>query len=179
VSLFTHAVKPGERLIEQRPGRDTRALEPGRHRRRRGASYLRIDVRERLEPLAPQEVRTADGAAIEITAVIRYAVSDAVAFVEHTAEPLAVIHLAVQVALRDALSSMAVDGALATARRTLSPSLTAAARGAAREIGIDVREVVVKDVVLPSELRAVQLLPADSAHDNGLTLELVDTPDSA
>ena len=171
MSLFTHTVKPGERLLEQRPGHDTRALEPGRHRRRRGASYLRIDIRERLEPLAPQEVRTTDGVTIKVTTVIRYAVSDAVAFVEHTAEPLAVVHLAVQVALRNALSGVSVDGALATARRTLSPSLTVAARAAAGKLGVDVREVVVKDVLLPDELHTVQLLP------NGSTLELIDAPD--
>lgn len=154
MSLFTHTVKPGERLLEQRPGRETRALEPGRHWRRPGSTYLRVDVRERLEAVAPQEVLTADGATIKVTAVIRYAVADAVAFVEHTAQPLAVVYLAVQVALRDALAGVAVDGALATARRTLSPTLTVAARAAAAEIGIDVREVVVKDVLLPAELRA-------------------------
>jgi regulator of protease activity HflC (stomatin/prohibitin superfamily) len=82
-----------------------------------------------------------------------------------------VVHLAVQVALRNALSGVSVDGALATAHRTLSPSLTVAARAAAGKLGIDVREVVVKDVLLPDELRAVQLLP------NGSTLELIDAPD--
>lgn len=154
MSLFTLTVKPGERLLEQRPGRETRALEPGRHWRRPGAAYLRVDVREQLESVAPQEVLTADGATIKVTAVIRYAVSDAVSFVEHTAQPLAVVYLAVQVALRDALAGVAVDGALATARRTLSPTLTVAARAAAGEVGIEVREVVVKDVLLPAELRA-------------------------
>lgn len=154
MSLFILKVKPGERLLEQRPGRDTRALEPGRHWRRPGASYLRIDVRERLEAVAPQEVLTSDGASIKVTAVIRYAVSDAVAYVEHTAQPLSVVYLAVQVALRDALAGVPVDGALATARRTLSPTLTVAARAASGDLGIEVREVVVKDVLLPAELRA-------------------------
>jgi len=154
MSLFTLKVNPGERLLEQRPGRETRALEPGRYWRRPGASYLRIDVRERLESVSPQEVLTSDGASIKVTAVIRYAVSDAVMYVERTAQPLAVVYLAVQVALRDALAGVVVDDALATARRTLAPTLTGAARATAAGLGIEVHEVVVKDVLLPAELRA-------------------------
>jgi hypothetical protein len=54
MSLFTHIVNPGECLLEQHPGRATRALLAGRHRRRPGASYVRVDLRERLQPLAPR-----------------------------------------------------------------------------------------------------------------------------
>ena len=154
MSLLSHTVKPGETVLEQRPGRPTRALEPGRHWRRLGASYVRIDLRERLELVAPQEVLTADGATIKVTAVIRYAVSDAVTFVERTVQPLAVVYLAVQVALRDALAGVVVDDALATARQSLSPTLTVAAQTSAAALGIEVREVVVKDVLLPADLRA-------------------------
>lgn len=152
MSPFTTIASPGERLLEQRPGHPTRALEPGKHRRRRGATYFPDDVRERLEQVSPQEVLTADGVAVKVTAVIRWSVIDAVQFTEHTAQPLAVVYLAVQVTLRDALVGVPVEEAL-TAVRGLGPSLTATARAAAETVGIEVSDVAVKDVMLPVELR--------------------------
>ena len=151
---FRITVHPGQRLLEQRPGRATRALGPGRHRRRVGATYILVDVRERLAPVAPQEVLVADGVVVKVTAVIRWSVVDAVAYVEHSGDPLAVVYLAVQVALRDALAALAVDEALAVARSALAPRLTAAAAEAGRPLGVAASEVVVKDVLLPAELRA-------------------------
>lgn len=89
---------------------------------------------------------------MKVTAVIRWSVADAVRFTEYAAQPLAVVYLAVQVTLRDALVGVPVDEAL-SAVRGLGPSLTAAARAAADTVGIDVLDVAVKDVMLPLELR--------------------------
>lgn len=149
---FTIIASPGERLLEQRPGHPSRVLEPGKHRRRFHATYVPVDVRERLEQVSPQEVLTADGVAVKVTAVIRWSVADAVRFTEYATQPLAVVYLAVQVTLRDALVGVPVDEAL-SAVRGLGPSLTAAARAAADTVGIDVLDVAVKDVMLPLELR--------------------------
>lgn len=153
-ALRSLVVAPTERGLERRPGRPTRVLAPGRHPLRLGASYDRVDVREQMTLLAPQEVLSADSVTLRATAAIRWAVAEPVAFVEASADPVAVVYLAVQVALRDALADQEAAAIVRGSRNTLASALTLAARAASVPLGIEVRAVVVKDVLLPAELRA-------------------------
>ncbi len=64
------------------------------------------------------------------------------------------MYLAVQVALREALVEVDAESVVRAARRTLGDSVTLAARAVGERVGLDVLEVVVKDVILPPELRS-------------------------
>lgn len=150
----TTIVNPGHCLLEQLPGQPTRVLEAGKHRRHRDGSYVPVDLRQRLDPVAPQDVPTSDGVSVKVSATIRWSITDPVVFVEQVADPFAQVYLAVQVALRDALAESTAEDAVATARRTLGATLTTAATGAGETVGIAVHEVVVRDVLLPADLRA-------------------------
>ena len=154
MSLFTLTIGPTERGLERRPGRRTRVLEPGRHRRVRRARYEAVDVRERSTLLAPQDVLSADGISLRATAAIRWTVVEPVAFTEAHEDPFAVVYLAVQVALRDALSERDAEVLVRAARGEVTERLDAAGRAAAAPYGVEVLAVVVKDVLLPAELRA-------------------------
>jgi len=155
MSLFhSLIVRMGERVVEYVDGACTRVLEPGRHRSRRRAEYHRVTVIERLESTAPQELLTSDGVSVRVTATLRWSVVDAPRFVEAAADPAAMVYLAVQVALRDALVEVASDDVVRVARGELGLALTDAARMTGTEVGIAVRSVVVKDVLLPHELRS-------------------------
>ena len=155
MSLFpTITVSAGERALEYVDGTCRRVLEPGRHRLARRAVVRRVLVLERVDTTAPQEVLTADGVSVRVTVAVRWAVSDAQRFVETTVEPMAFVYLAVQVALRDALVDLTADDVARRARRTLGEAITEAARLAAEPVGIVVHGTVVKDVILPHELRA-------------------------
>jgi regulator of protease activity HflC (stomatin/prohibitin superfamily) len=155
MSLFpTITVRPQERLLEYVDGSCDRVLQPGRHRRRRGAEYHRVVVLDRIETTAPQEVLTADGAAVRVTVAVRWAVTDPQRYAEGTLDPAAVVYLAVQLALRESLVDVGVEDVVAHARRELGPLLSEAARSAGAEVGIEVRSAVVKDVILPHDLRA-------------------------
>lgn len=135
-------------------GAYSRTLGPGRHRLPRGADLVEVDLREQHLPLSPQEVLTADGLSVRVTAVVRCAVVDARAFHENHQDPLGVVYLAAQVALREELGAVGVED-LARRGATLPvEALTAAAARAGALVGVEVREVVVKDVILPGELRA-------------------------
>ena len=59
-----------------------------------------------------------------------------------------------QIALRDALVDVDTDTVVRQSRRVLGDALTPAAVAAGLEVGIAVREVVVKDVILPLDLRS-------------------------
>ena len=63
-------------------------------------------------------------------------------------------HLPPKLGLREALAGLDVDAVLTTGRRAVSGSVTSAAPAAGELLGIMVREAVLKDVILPPELRA-------------------------
>ena len=150
----TVTVHAGERALEYVDGACTRVLEPGRHRLARRADVRRVVVLDRIETTAPQEVPTADGVGVRATVAIRWGVADPQRYVEAAHDPLAFVYLAVQVALREALADVTAEEAVRTARRTVGDAVTAAATAAGAEVGIAVRGTVVKDVILPHELRA-------------------------
>jgi regulator of protease activity HflC (stomatin/prohibitin superfamily) len=150
----TLTVRPHERALEYVDGACQRVLEPGRHRTRRHAEYHRVLVLDRIETTAPQEVLTSDGAAIRITVAVRWGVDDPQRYVEAALDPSAVVYLAVQVALRDALVDVTSEDVVAHARRELGTLLADTARAAGAEVGVAVRSAVVKDVILPHDLRA-------------------------
>jgi regulator of protease activity HflC (stomatin/prohibitin superfamily) len=150
----TLTVRSQFRLLEYVDGALTRVLGPGRHRPRRRAEYELVLVADRIETVAPQEVPTSDGVSVRVSAAVRWGVDDPRAFEEATVDASAVVYLAVQVALRDALVGTPAEDAVHLARTGLAEQLTEAARAAGAEVGIGVRSVVVKDVLLPAELRA-------------------------
>lgn len=156
MSLFrtTITVHAGERVLEYVDGACTRVLEPGRHRLARRAEVRHVFVLERIDTTAPQEVLTADGVGVRLTVAIRWSVVDPQRYVEAAADPLALVYLAVQVALRDALLDVPADDAVRQARQVVGDATTSAARAAGADVGIAVHSTVVKDVLLPVELRA-------------------------
>ncbi len=156
MSLFrtTFTVRHNERVVEYVDGAFTRVLEPGRHQARRRAEYCSVLTVDRIETVAPQEVLTSDGVSVRVTAAVRWGVGDPKRFVEAALDPSAVVYLAVQIALREALLDVDSDAIVRHARRELASTITDVARAAGDEVGIAVREVVVKDVILPLELRS-------------------------
>ena len=149
ITVFTH-----ERAVEYVDGVCTRVLGPGRHRVPRRSTYRRVDVLERIVTTAPQDVLTSDGVSVRVTAAVRWKVSDVRRFVEAAADASAVVYLAVQVALRDALVDVDADTVVRQARRAVGVSITDAAVRSGADVGIEVVDVVVKDVILPPELRS-------------------------
>jgi regulator of protease activity HflC (stomatin/prohibitin superfamily) len=150
----TITVAADARAVEYVDGAFTRVLGPGRHARRwRRVSYRWVGLREQLMPMPPQDVLTADGVTVRVSTALRWAVADPRAFVEVAEDPTASVYLAVQVALRDALAEVEVDQAVRQVRHELGDRLVGAARAAAGTVGVEVRDVVVKDVMLPFEVR--------------------------
>ena len=153
--MFRHlTVHPSTTALEYRRGEFARALSPGRHSVPLRTEHVVVDLREQLLPVAPQEILTADGLSVRVTSVVRLAVGDARAFHEVAEDPHALVYLATQVALREALGGLTVEELTRRGAALPVAELTAAADAAARPVGLVVREVVVKDVILPPELRA-------------------------
>lgn len=158
MSLFhrTITVRQGTRLVEYLHGVFTEVLEPGKHQRPLKATYEPVLLREQLGSIPVQEIPTSDGLSVRVSATVRWAVGDARRYVEVAVAPFDVVYLAVQVALRDALIDVDAADAAKHLRLSAPPVVVAAARTAGAGVGIEVQDVVIKDVLLPAELRAAQ-----------------------
>ena len=142
-------------------GRLARVLEPGRHRYRlRGARLETVDTRRRITAVPGQELLSADGLSLRLSAQLAWRVVDPVAFVTVSTAPEQELYAAAQLALRDLVAGATLDelvtdrGRLALDRAAVSAHIDG--------LGIELISVAVRDVMLPGELRraAVETLLA-------------------
>lgn len=159
MSMFNRTinVRPGEQFVEYLRGVFTGVLDPGEHNRPRKATYQRVVLREQIATIPSQDVPTSDGLSVRVSVAVRWAVGDARRYVEVAIAPFEVVYLAVQVALRDSLIEVEAAEAAPHLRRSAHAVLTEVARTAGAGVGIEVREVVVKDILMPVEVRAAQV----------------------
>ena len=142
-----------ERGLRFRQGRLTGLVNPGVHLSIRPFTEIRpLDIRPAMLPVEGQEVLTADGIAAKISLVARYVVGDPVAAVTRDADWLRTLYLLLQSGLRDAVTRRTLDETLA-ARRELGPEVRDAVADRLAQLGVELLEVVVRDVMLPGELK--------------------------
>ncbi|WAC53675.1 slipin family protein [Gordonia sp. SL306] len=158
MSIFQKVtVEPGRAVLEYRDGKLARVLRPGVYTARSDAGYVVVDLRERLIPVALQEVLTSDAMAIRASMSMRLSVVDPVAFTERAADPIAMIYLTAQIALRRVCASLGSDELIRRGDAVDTATIRTATADAATDLGVEVREVVVKDVIVPAEVRAAAL----------------------
>lgn len=171
--LFIHVTVPAHTAaVELVDGTPVRVLEPGRHRRVRRATYREVDLREQLLAVSPQEILTVDGVQVRVSAAVRWTVADPIAWLERASDPLGLVYLATQVALRDAVAGLALDVVSRRGAGLDAAQLTAAVDAVARPVGVAIAEVVVKDLILPAEVRAATLELATARQRGAAQLEM-------
>jgi regulator of protease activity HflC (stomatin/prohibitin superfamily) len=130
-------------------------LDPGAFRRwGSGYTLRRVDIRPWVLTAPTQEIPTSDGVSVRVTVSGVIAVTDIEKFSLATQNAHEALYLAVQVALREIVSATTVDELLA-ARADFGARLTAAVRGLG-DIGLEVRQLELKDIVLPPDLKRAQ-----------------------
>lgn len=149
-------VHPGVAVVEYVRGEHTRVLGPGQHAQPRKATCVTVSTRAQITTMPIQEVPTADGLTLRVSAAVLWRVADARRYVEVATHPVDHVYLAVQVALRDLAVGTEVVHAAERIRANGPAVLLGAARDAAELVGIEILDVVVKDVLIPHELRAAQ-----------------------
>jgi regulator of protease activity HflC (stomatin/prohibitin superfamily) len=151
--MATITVMDWQRTLLFTDGRFTRVLPPGRHRYRRRRTKLHtIDVRPRSTLVAGQELLTSDGVTLKLSALAVWHIADPRAFLTASVNAEQMLYAAVQIAIRDATAAVTYDDLIAD-RGRLSAGLAEAATAQITELGIELTSVVVKDVMLPGELR--------------------------
>ncbi|GAB2969165.1 slipin family protein [Saccharothrix stipae] len=165
-----HTLMPWERGVVFRHGKLVEVLEPGRHRRNFRHRVHHVDVRPRAHTPGWQDIPTADGVLIRVTLVLHWAISDAARYVQEAAAPEVELHLQVQVALRAAVLTRAHDE-VDRSRDAIATEVRTAVTARAATLGIDLREVAVRDVVMPTELRKAALTELLARAEARATLE--------
>lgn len=149
-------VPPGHTVLAYR-GTAVQALPAGRHRVRKPDATFDVDLRERLIPVAPQEILTADSMSVRVSMTLRACVIDAAAFVERSADPIGAVYLAAQVALREVCAGVGSDDLIRRGDTVDVTPIRAAAAEVAGTVGLEVLEVVIRDVIVPAEVRTAAL----------------------
>lgn len=139
--LRSPVVLPGHAVIRSRDGQ--LAELGGRELSRPSDRYRQVDLRRRQLVMSPQSIAAAEGIDVQVTAVIVVRVEAPLAFVSAAADPDAEVYLAVQVALREAVARTAMERVLLR-ELDLAPVRTAA-DSAARQVGLAIEDVVLKD----------------------------------
>jgi regulator of protease activity HflC (stomatin/prohibitin superfamily) len=156
-------LRPGRRIVvngwEQgllfRHGRLDAVLSPGAYRRWRTGLVLHIvDLRPWTIILPTQEVPTADGPTVKVTAAGQVRITDPVTYLTANRDADQALYLAVQVALRELLAGSSVDDLLA-GRAETGMRLLGLVRGA-EALGVTVERLELKDIILPNELKRAQ-----------------------
>ena len=160
-----------ERGLRFRNGRLAGLVDAGSHVAIRPFSELRVmDARPTFVPLDGQEILTADGVVAKISLVAGYVVADAVAAVTRDADFRRTLYFLLQLALRDAVSRRTLEEVLA-GRRELGPEVREACTARLGELGVELLEVEVRDVMLPSELKRAYAGVVAARKDGQVALE--------
>ena len=132
-------------------------LPAGRHAAwttQKKVTFASIDLRERLLQVGGQEVMTKDRVTLRLNLSATYKVADPRHLATIAREPDDVLYLAIQFVVRETVASKTLDELLAE-RDALGAALLPPLARRAREIGLDVVEFGLKDLILPGEMKAL------------------------
>jgi regulator of protease activity HflC (stomatin/prohibitin superfamily) len=134
-------------------GRFQSVLEPGRYRLWTSARTInKVDVRPRVVAVPGQEVLTADGIAVKTSLVAQCEVTDPVTAINRQASWEGALHVELQLALRQIVSSETIESLLQV-RPQLGERLTQLAVPGAARLGVRLERVDVRDLTLPGDLK--------------------------
>lgn len=130
-------------------------LAPGRHAFWSVGRTVRIakaDLRPQPLEVTAQEILTKDRIGIRVTLTAFYKVTDPEKAVTATGDLANTLYRLVQFAIREAVATRSLDDILA-ARDTIDTEVRAFVTGRAGNLGVEIGEIGVKDVILPGDVR--------------------------
>lgn len=139
-------------------GRYARTLGPGRYHIRKGWPWrdrqevTRVDMRRMPLQISGQEMLTADGLSVRLNVAAEYRVADAARAVHGSQSYVTALYTALQIILRDEVQARTLD-TLLTDRSALAEALLTRGRVHAEEIGLELTQAGVKDVILPGDVK--------------------------
>jgi regulator of protease activity HflC (stomatin/prohibitin superfamily) len=136
-------------------GRVLERLRGGKHLYWRGAGRLvrrTADLREKVLDVAGQELLTLDKVTVRTNLFVVWQVTDALTALTRTESVETAIYREAQMALRASVGSRTLDALLAE-KSALNEEIGAALAARSAELGVAIRSVGARDVILPGDLR--------------------------
>lgn len=142
-----------ERGLLFRRGRVQCILEPGVYwHMTLSSSITRLDIRPRFVSISGQEILTADQISLKISLAAQYAIADPHRAVLSSQSYHESLYLILQLALRAAVSSVAIDDLLAN-RQTLGERVLELTTDQLQTLGLQLLSVQIKDITFPGDLK--------------------------
>lgn len=136
-------------------GKLVERLAPGRHafwQVGRVITISKIDLRPQPLEVTAQEILTKDRVGIRVTLTAFYRIVDPEKAALATADLSNTLYRLVQFAIREAVATRTLDDILA-ARDTIDREVRTYVAGRAADLGAEIGEIGVKDVILPGDVR--------------------------
>jgi regulator of protease activity HflC (stomatin/prohibitin superfamily) len=136
-------------LIEQ--------LGQGLHVFWKGAGNIKwkaLDLREQVADVAGQEIITADKVTLRVNLVVTWVISDPVLATRTSVSSEQALYREAQLCLRAAVGTKVLDALLAD-KEAVGGEVRAALAARAAQLGLSVRSVGLRDIVLPGEMKTL------------------------
>lgn len=155
-----------------RDGVLTEQLGQGLHVFWKGAGNIQwkaLDLREQVADVAGQEIITADKVTLRVNLVVTWMIADPVVALRTSVSPEQALYREAQLALRAAVGTKQLDALLAD-KEAVGGEVRHALTARAAELGLTVRSVGLRDIVLPGEMKTLlnQVIAATKEAEAGL-----------
>jgi len=130
----------------------------------------RVDVRLRVVTVPGQEVLSADAVTLKISLAARYEVTDPARATNRVQNYADALYLELQLELRALVGETSADELLER-RQELSRRLHEASRARAGELGLELHDVSIKDIMFPGELKKIFAQVVKARKDGLAALE--------
>jgi len=154
--LILTTVRQHERGLLYVQGRFERLLEPGRHafwsHPEASVVVKTLDIRQQQLAIQGQELMTRDKVTLRLTLTAEYAPADPPVLAHSVADVRDALYLLVQLAAREYVAGVTLDELL-EGRDAITRHLEQDVLPKARQFGVEVRRVGVKDIVLPGDMK--------------------------
>jgi hypothetical protein len=155
--VSVHAVQDGQAGLLFVDGSYVRTLEPGVHgfwNVGRMVQVKLVDLKRQALDVAGQEVLTKDRVTVRVNITAEYRVVDPVKAVTAVKDFSEAFYRTLQQAFRKALGTLTLDQILEK-KVTVDEEAAGKVRADMAEIGIEVSDIALKDVILPGEMREI------------------------
>jgi regulator of protease activity HflC (stomatin/prohibitin superfamily) len=134
------------------------------------ASISKIDIRPRVVSITGQEILASDGVTVKVSLAANFEIADVYAAVNKVQDYQESLYLTLQLALRKVVGGVNVDTLLEN-RNTLFDSISGSCKEAVKEIGLNLIDVNVKDIMSPGALKEMFAQVAKAKQEGQAALE--------
>ena len=159
----TLLIKDGEIVETLRKGRHVFWANVGR------VSWKTIDRREQVADVAGQEIMTKDKVTLRVNLLVAYEVIDSIKAVTVVSDHAQTLYREAQLVLRASVGTRTLDALLAD-KESVGGEVKNALAARARDFGVAVKSVGLKDIILPGEMKTIlnQVIEAEKSAQANL-----------